>query len=72
MDALNTHSGTLDDLPQSMPAWKAGAELPLKAVVRLSVMKTPIIQFGTSRFLQAQADLFISDAMRAGPGRSAR
>ncbi|MEQ9688870.1 MAG: mannitol dehydrogenase family protein, partial [Bauldia litoralis] len=29
-------------------------------------MKTPIIQFGTSRFLQAHADLFISDAMRAG------
>ena len=29
-------------------------------------MKTPIVQFGTSRFLQAQADLFISDAMRAG------
>lgn len=29
-------------------------------------MKTPIIQFGTSRFLQAHADLFISDAMREG------
>jgi tagaturonate reductase len=29
-------------------------------------MKTPIVQFGTSRFLQAHADLFISDAMRAG------
>lgn len=29
-------------------------------------VKTPIIQFGTSRFLQAHADLFISDAMRAG------
>jgi tagaturonate reductase len=29
-------------------------------------MRTPIVQFGTSRFLQAQADLFISDAMRAG------
>ncbi|MCB1499682.1 MAG: zinc-binding alcohol dehydrogenase family protein [Bauldia sp.] len=33
MDALNTHTGTLDTLPQSMPAWMAGAELPLKAVV---------------------------------------
>ncbi|MCB1496426.1 MAG: mannitol dehydrogenase family protein [Bauldia sp.] len=31
-------------------------------------MKTPIIQFGTSRFLQAHADLFISDAMREGQG----
>jgi tagaturonate reductase len=29
-------------------------------------MKTPIVQFGTSRFLQAHADLFISDAMREG------
>ncbi len=26
-------------------------------------MKTPILQFGTSRFLQAHADLFISEAM---------
>ena len=29
-------------------------------------VRTPIVQFGTSRFLQAHADLFISDAMRAG------
>ena len=29
-------------------------------------MRTPIVQFGTSRFLQAHADLFISDAMRDG------
>jgi tagaturonate reductase len=29
-------------------------------------VRTPIIQFGTSRFLQAHADLFISDAMREG------
>jgi tagaturonate reductase len=29
-------------------------------------VRTPIVQFGTSRFLQAQADLFISDAMREG------
>ncbi len=29
-------------------------------------MRTPIVQFGTSRFLQAHADLFISDAMREG------
>ena len=27
---------------------------------------TPIIQFGTSRFLQAHADLFISEAMARG------
>jgi tagaturonate reductase len=27
---------------------------------------TPIVQFGTSRFLQAHADLFLSDAMREG------
>ncbi|MEP3048168.1 MAG: mannitol dehydrogenase family protein [Roseibium sp.] len=27
---------------------------------------TPIVQFGTSRFLQAHADLFVSDAMRTG------
>jgi 2-desacetyl-2-hydroxyethyl bacteriochlorophyllide A dehydrogenase len=33
MDALNTHGGTLDTLPQSMPAWMQGPELPLKAVV---------------------------------------
>lgn len=28
--------------------------------------KTPIVQFGTSRFLQAHVDLFVSDAMAAG------
>lgn len=29
-------------------------------------MKTPILQFGTSRFLQAHADLFVSEAMKQG------
>lgn len=29
-------------------------------------METPILQFGTSRFLQAHADLFVSEAMRKG------
>lgn len=29
-------------------------------------MKTPIMQFGTSRFLQAHADLFVSEAMESG------
>lgn len=29
-------------------------------------MQTPILQFGTSRFLQAHADLFISEAMKRG------
>ena len=29
-------------------------------------METPILQFGTSRFLQAHADLFISEAMKHG------
>jgi tagaturonate reductase len=29
-------------------------------------MQTPILQFGTSRFLQAHADLFVSDAMTRG------
>jgi tagaturonate reductase len=29
-------------------------------------VKTPILQFGTSRFLQAHADLFISEAMERG------
>jgi tagaturonate reductase len=29
-------------------------------------MKTPILQFGTSRFLQAHADLFVSEAMKRG------
>jgi 2-desacetyl-2-hydroxyethyl bacteriochlorophyllide A dehydrogenase len=33
MDALNTHGGALDDLPEAMPAWMHGSELPLKAVV---------------------------------------
>jgi tagaturonate reductase len=28
--------------------------------------RTPIVQFGTSRFLQAHVDLFVSDAMRQG------
>lgn len=29
-------------------------------------MATPILQFGTSRFLQAHADLFVSEAMKRG------
>jgi len=29
-------------------------------------MKTPILQFGTSRFLQAHADLFVSEALERG------
>ncbi|MGC4408978.1 mannitol dehydrogenase family protein [Rhizobium rosettiformans] len=29
-------------------------------------MTTPILQFGTSRFLQAHADLFVSEAMKTG------
>lgn len=29
-------------------------------------MQTPILQFGTSRFLQAHADLFVSEAMQRG------
>ena len=29
-------------------------------------MPTPIVQFGTSRFLQAHADLFISQALKKG------
>lgn len=29
-------------------------------------MTTPIVQFGTSRFLQAHADLFISEALKTG------
>jgi tagaturonate reductase len=29
-------------------------------------MQTPILQFGTSRFLQAHADLFVSEAMKVG------
>ncbi|MDP1668403.1 mannitol dehydrogenase family protein [Phaeovulum sp.] len=29
-------------------------------------MQTPILQFGTSRFLQAHADLFLSEALAAG------
>lgn len=33
MDALNTHSGALDDLPEIMPGWLHAPELPLKAVV---------------------------------------
>ena len=33
MDALNTHGGSLDDLPEIMPAWLHSPELPLKAVV---------------------------------------
>jgi tagaturonate reductase len=31
-----------------------------------AITKTPIIQFGTSRFLQAHADLFVSDALERG------
>ncbi len=29
-------------------------------------MPTPIVQFGTSRFLQAHADLFVSEALKSG------
>jgi tagaturonate reductase len=34
--------------------------------VTISNVKTPIIQFGTSRFLQAHADLFVSEALERG------
>lgn len=30
MDALNTHAGTLDDLPELMPGWMHAPELPLR------------------------------------------
>ena len=33
MDALNTHSGTLADLPEATPEWMRAPELSLKAVV---------------------------------------
>ena len=33
MDALNTHSGTLDALPEIMPAWLHASDPPLKAIV---------------------------------------
>jgi len=35
LDALNTHSGALLDLPSAMPAWLASKEPPLKAIVTL-------------------------------------
>jgi hypothetical protein len=33
MDALNTHTDTLDDLPEEMPAWLRSKTPPLKAIV---------------------------------------
>jgi 2-desacetyl-2-hydroxyethyl bacteriochlorophyllide A dehydrogenase len=33
MDALNTHSDTLDALPDAMPSWLRSADPPLKAIV---------------------------------------
>lgn len=33
MDALNTHSGALDDLPEALPAWLRSSDPPLKAIV---------------------------------------
>jgi 2-desacetyl-2-hydroxyethyl bacteriochlorophyllide A dehydrogenase len=33
MDALNTHTGTLDALPEEMPAWLHSKAPPLKAIV---------------------------------------
>ena len=33
LDALNTHSGTLAGLPETMPVWLASSEPPLKAIV---------------------------------------
>jgi 2-desacetyl-2-hydroxyethyl bacteriochlorophyllide A dehydrogenase len=35
MDAIATHSDTFDALPEALPAWLAGADRPLKAVVSL-------------------------------------
>ena len=34
--------------------------------------KTPIVQFGTRRFLQAHVDLFVSDAAERGDTRARR
>ena len=33
MEALNTHTGTLDALPEEMPAWLHSKTPPLKAIV---------------------------------------
>jgi tagaturonate reductase len=38
----------------------------LPAQIRSSQVSTPILQFGTSRFLQAHVDLFVSDALKRG------
>lgn len=44
----------------------AGLEGPAAEGDRHPMTVTPIIQFGTSRFLQAHVDLFVSDARAAG------
>lgn len=40
--------------------------MPRSCTKGRDVTETPILQFGTSRFLQAHADLFISEALRTG------
>jgi tagaturonate reductase len=39
-------------------------------ILKLPTMSNPILQFGTSRFLQAHVDFFVSDAARRDPAKA--
>ena len=66
-EALATHRASLEQSPARFSDWIKPETGVIKALDRdLSRMAFPIIQFGTSRFLQAHVDLFVSEALAAG------
>src|ERR1700750_2357618 len=44
--------------------------VPTRLIPQLPTMSNPILQFGTSRFLQAHVDFFVSEAARRDPARA--
>lgn len=52
--------------PQSLPLDRMYVIIKNRIAVEDAMSITPILQFGTSRFLQAHADLFISEALARG------
>ncbi len=66
-DALATHRASLEEVARPLsPMDQARNRRHQGAYRDLTSMAFPIIQFGTSRFLQAHVDLFVSEAMTKG------
>ena len=71
-DALATHRASLEQSPARFPEWIRPETGVIKALIEICRMAFPIIQFGTSRFLQAHVDLFVSEALERRRHRTYR